>query len=66
MKKNKICPYRKHCRYGCYGENPCHIAKAFDGLLKKIEGIKEQNRKLQGENECLRERVEWLEAEDCV
>lgn len=66
MKKNKFCPYKKHCHDECYGENPCSFAKAFDGMQKKIDNLKAQNVKLVEENEKLRERVDWLETGDCV
>lgn len=61
MRRNKICPDKKHCRDECYGENPCCFAKAFDGLQGKIDRLKEQNKKLSDENENLRERVSAME-----
>jgi len=45
--KNKFCPYRRHCRDECYGENPCSFAKAFDGIHSKLEAQKKENTKLK-------------------
>ena len=66
MKRNKLCPYKKHCRDECYGESPCSFAKAFDGLQRKIDRLGEQNRKLSEEKEKLTARVEQLETGDYV
>lgn len=58
MKKCKLCPYRRHCRNECYGENPCVFAKAFDGLQKKNERLKAENLRLKAENEDLSRRLD--------
>lgn len=60
MKKNKLCPYKKHCRDECYGENPCSFAKAFDGLQRKIDRLKAENQELKADNENLNKRLDCL------
>lgn len=63
--KNKFCPYKKTCRDNCYGETPCALAQAFDGLARKI--ARKIDRKtvcidsLRAENAALKARLEQEE-----
>ena len=59
-KRNKLCPYKRHCHDACYGENPCNFAKTFDGLQKKIDRLTTENRNLKVENELLSRRLDVL------
>ena len=62
MKRNKLCPYKKHCRDECYEDNACSFAKAFDGLQSKIRKLEDENKKLREENEGLNRKLDlWAE-----
>ena len=49
--KNKFCPYKKTCRDNCYGETPCALAQAFDGLARKI--ARKTARKIARKTVCI-------------
>lgn len=59
-KRNKLCPYKRHCHGACYGENPCSFAKTFDGLQKKIDRLSAENQRLKAENAKLNCRLDVL------
>lgn len=53
MKKNTLCPYKRHCNNECYGENPCDFAKSFDRLQRKIDRLTKENESLKADRESL-------------
>lgn len=56
--KNKFCPYKKTCRDNCYGETPCALAQAFDGLARKIDRKTSCIESLRAENAELKAKSE--------
>lgn len=56
--KNKFCPYKKTCRDNCYGERPCALAQAFDGLARKIDRKTSCIESLRAENAELKAKLE--------
>lgn len=60
MKKNKLCPYKRHCSNECYGESPCDFAKSFDKLQRKIDRLTKENESLKADKESLQNRLNTI------
>lgn len=59
--KNRKCPCRGHC--WDYGDcENCDIGKAIAGLQKKVDRLKQKNKKLEAELNGLKEQLNEREA----
>lgn len=54
--KNRKCPCRRNC--WDYGDcEDCDIGKAIEGLQKKVDRLKQKNKKLEAELNDIKEQL---------
>lgn len=59
--KNRRCPYHNHCLdYECGACEVCDMGNHILKLHRKIDRLKTKNKKLEAENQELKERIDTL------